>query len=101
LAATCARYDAIEKGRSDDDISKPFNVHFFCHAPFTPSAEREVALRAALAPYYKEYGIDVDSIPAGPGRAPFSSKAADVLSEFKPAVVSFHLVCPPPSCWRA
>ena len=74
--------------------NKPFNVNFFCHAPPTPSAEREAAWRAALAPYYKEYGIDADTIPAGPGRTPFSSEAADVLSEFKPAVVSFHFGLP-------
>jgi len=74
--------------------NKPFNVNFFCHAPPTPSAEREAAWRAALAPYYREYGIDADTIPAGPGRTPFSSEAADVLSEFKPAVVSFHFGLP-------
>ena len=47
-----------------------------------------------LSPYYKEFGIDADSIPTGPGRAPFSSEAADVLEEFKPAVVSFHFGLP-------
>src|SRR5881397_1397125 len=56
---------------------KPFNVNFFCHAPPAPSAEREAVWRATLSPYYKEFGIDADTIPAGPGRAPFSSEAAD------------------------
>ena len=74
--------------------SKPFNVNFFCHAPPTPSAEREAAWRATLAPYYKEHGIDVATIPTEPGRTPFSSEAADVLNEFKPAVVSFHFGLP-------
>src|SRR3954453_3944140 len=69
---------------------KPFNVNFFCHMPPPPSAEREAAWGAALWPYYKEFGIDPGSIPTGPGRTPFSSEAAEVLSEFKPAVVSFH-----------
>ena len=73
---------------------KPFNVNFFCHAPPRPSAEREAAWRAMLSPYYKEYGIDADTIPVGPGRAPFCSEAADVLEEFKPAVVSFHFGLP-------
>ena len=73
---------------------KPFNVNFFCHTPPEPSAKREAAWRAALAPYYKEYGIDADSIPAGPGRAPFSAEAADVLEEFAPPVVSFHFGLP-------
>lgn len=74
--------------------SKPFNVNFFCHAPPTASAESEAAWRAALSPYYQEFGIDADSIPAGPGRVPFSAEAADVLSEFKPAAVSFHFGLP-------
>ncbi len=73
---------------------KPFNVNFFCHTPPEPSAKREAAWRAALAPYYKEYGIDADSIPAGPGRAPFSAEAADMLEEFAPPVVSFHFGLP-------
>ena len=73
---------------------KPCNVNFFCHAPPEPSAEREAAWRAALARYYAEYGMDADSIPAGPGRAPFSHAMADVLADFKPAVVSFHFGLP-------
>jgi len=73
---------------------KPFNVNFFCHTPPAPDAKREAVWRAALSPFYKKYGIDPDSIPAGPGRAPFSAEAADVLAEFKPAVVSFHFGLP-------
>ena len=73
---------------------RPFNVNFFCHAPSETSADREAAWRAALSPYYEEYRIDRDAIPAGPGRAPFSSEAADVLEEFRPAVVSFHFGLP-------
>lgn len=73
---------------------KPFNVNFFCHAPPGANAERERAWRASLAPYYSEFGIDADGIPAGPGRAPFSPEAADVLGAFEPAVVSFHFGLP-------
>ena len=73
---------------------KPFNVNFFCHAPPTPSAARETAWRAAFAPFYKEYGIDPAAIPAGPGRAPFTAEAADVLEPFRPVVVSFHFGLP-------
>lgn len=74
--------------------TKPFNVNFFCHAQPAPSAEREALWRSALSPYYKEYEIDVDKIPAGPGRQSFDAEAADVLAEFKPAVVSFHFGLP-------
>lgn len=73
---------------------KPFNVNFFCHQPPAPSAEREAGWRKALSPYYQEFGIDPDNIPAGPMRMPFSDDAADVLDEFRPAVVSFHFGLP-------
>ncbi len=81
--------------RSQTD--RPFNVNFFCHTQPAPSAERESAWRAALAPYYREYGIDPDAIPAAPGRAPFSPEAASLLEEFRPAVVSFHFGLPSPA----
>jgi nitronate monooxygenase len=77
--------------------SQPFNVNFFCHTPpaaNAASALREAAWRAALNPYYKEFGIDAAAILAGPGRAPFSAEYADVLAPFKPAVVSFHFGLP-------
>lgn len=76
--------------------NKPFNVNFFCHTPPKASAKRESAWRTSLSPYYKELGIDADNIPSGPGRAPFSPEAADALSEFEPAVVSFHFGLPSP-----
>lgn len=77
--------------------SRPFNVNFFCHTPPAPDAAREAAWRAALAPYHAEFGIDPATIPAGPGRLPFSAEAADVLAEFKPRVVSFHFGLPSPA----
>jgi len=83
-----------ELGALKAGTRKPYNVNFFCHTPPTPSREREAAWRALLAPYYREYGIDPESIPAGPGRAPFTAEAAEVLAEFRPAVVSFHFGLP-------
>jgi nitronate monooxygenase len=74
--------------------TKPFNVNFFCHAEPTPSVAREKAWRAVLSPYFEECGVDADAIPAGPGRVPFDDEAADVLADFRPAVVSFHFGLP-------
>jgi len=74
--------------------SRPCNVNFFCHTPPAFDAGREAAWRAMLAPYYAEYGIDSGAIAGGPGRAPFTAEAADVLEEFRPAVVSFHFGLP-------
>jgi nitronate monooxygenase len=74
--------------------TKPYNVNFFCHTTPTPEPEREAAWRAALSPYYAEFQIDPAHIAAGPGRNPFNAAAADVLSDFKPAVVSFRFGLP-------
>jgi len=73
---------------------KPFNVNFFCHVTPAPDPVRESTWRRRLAPYYSEFGIDPDNIAAGPGRLPFDAATADVLSEFRPAVVSFHFGLP-------
>lgn len=73
---------------------RPFNVNFFCHTPPEPDPEREAAWRKLLAPYYEEYGVDPNDVPAGAGRLSFSAEVADALEEFKPAVVSFHFGLP-------
>ena len=74
--------------------SKPVNVNFFCHVPSAPNSEREALWRGSLAPYYTEFGIDASTIPVGAGRNPFTEEAAQVISEFKPSVVSFHFSLP-------
>jgi len=74
--------------------TKPFNVNFFSHAPPIPDADREAAWRTALSPYYRQFGLDISVVPAGPGRAPFGHDAAQALQEIKPAVVSFHFGLP-------
>ena len=75
--------------------TRPYNVNFFCHTPPVPDAQQDADWRAALAPYYEAFGLDVDAIPAGPGRAPFSAEVADVVEPFRPPVVSFHFGLPP------
>ena len=75
--------------------SMPFNVNFFCHPQPEPIVERETAWRAALAPYFAEFGIDPNTLPTASRRSPFNREAADLLDEFKPAVVSFHFGLPP------
>jgi nitronate monooxygenase len=74
--------------------TRPFNVNFFCHTPPTVDEAREAAWRAALAPYYTEFGIDPTTIKPGPGRAPFNAAAAEVLDALRPPVVSFHFGLP-------
>lgn len=73
---------------------KPINVNFFCHTSPTPDASREQAWRAMLAPYYREFGLDLSRIVEGAARKPFNAAFADVLAELRPAVVSFHFGLP-------
>ena len=74
--------------------TRPYNVNFFCHRPPQPDATREALWRQSLAHYYREFDVDPAAIPAGPGRLPFDAAAAELLSEFKPPVVSFHFGLP-------
>jgi len=74
--------------------SNPINVNFFCHSTPIPNEKREAAWRTLLTPYFEEYGIDPGMIPVTPGRVPFSFEFAELLCDFKPAVVSFHFGLP-------
>ncbi len=98
LPAAMLTMDALsaELVTIQSQTSKPYNVNFFCHTPPAPDASREAVWRHALAPYYEELGVDPGKIAGGPGRMPFSPAAADILDEFKPAVVSFHFGLPSP-----
>ncbi len=75
---------------------RPYSVNFFCHTDPTPDPARETQWRALLEPYYKELGIDSSTPHNAPARRPFSQEAAELLSYFKPPVVSFHFGLPSP-----
>ncbi len=73
---------------------RPINFNFFCHTPPVPDARRDAAWQARLAPYYEEFGLDPNAVTAGASRAPFRAEMAEILEEFRPAVVSFHFGLP-------
>jgi nitronate monooxygenase len=89
LEAMRAELDAIRAA-----TPRPFNVNFFCHVPPVSDAARETAWRNVRRPYYDELGLDISSIAPVPARASFSHDAADLLSDYKPPVVSFHFGLP-------
>jgi nitronate monooxygenase len=91
--------DAIRKELTviTEQTRKPINVNFFCHVQPEPDDEREATWRRALAPYFEELGVDPNQIVAGAGRQPFSEQAAELLSEIRPKVVSFHFGLPAPA----
>jgi nitronate monooxygenase len=74
---------------------RPININFFCHPQPVADAAREAAWRKTLTPYYEEFGLNPKATVQGRGRTPFSAEVADVLDEFRPAVVSFHFGLPP------
>jgi len=74
--------------------ARPFNVNFFCHRHPDPDNAQDAAWRAVLSPYFTQYGVDPGAIATGSGRVPFSRAAAELLAEFRPAVVSFHFGLP-------
>jgi nitronate monooxygenase len=51
-------------------------------------------MAAVQSQYYAELSIDASKTAAGPGRLPFDVEVADLLSEFRPPVVSFHFGLP-------
>lgn len=72
----------------------PYNVNFFSHRPSPLHAQVEAAWLDTLKPYYDELGIDLSQAPASGGRRPFDAHIAEVLEEFRPAMVSFHFGLP-------
>ena len=98
LPAALLGVDALrsELARVRQQTERPYNLNFFCHTQPVPDAGREAAWRAALAPYYLEFGLDPSAPPQGAARAPFGPAGADLVEEFRPALVSFHFGLPAP-----
>nr|WP_298250592.1 nitronate monooxygenase [uncultured Halomonas sp.] len=74
--------------------SAPLNVNAFCHASPEPDPVAQARWHEALAPFFAEFGLDIDAVPQGAGRRPFDHQACDALEPFRPEVVSFHFGLP-------
>ena len=74
--------------------TQPFNVNFFCHTPPAVNEVEAITWKGKLSGYYGELSVDADLIPSGPARKPFDRETAEIVCEFKPAVVSFHFGLP-------
>lgn len=73
-----------------------YNVNFFCHRAVEADAARDAAWRDRLAPFARSLAIEVASAPPVVVRRPFGAEAFEVISAFKPPVVSFHFGLPSP-----
>ena len=78
-------------------ILRAFNVNFFCHTPSAPSAQRAAAWRAALALIIRSSASTWPRCRRARARA-FQADYADVLAQFKPAVVIFTSACRRRNC---
>jgi len=98
LAAATLTPDGLvqEIKRFRQAIQAPLNVNFFCHQPPEPSESALQTWHQALAPYYREMGLDPNAMPRGAGRQPFTAQWLDVLQTLRPEVVSFHFGLPEP-----
>ncbi len=76
--------------------SQPYNVNFFVHRMPTTDAGQHQRWQAALMPFYREFGLSEQDIPPSGGRQPFGQEQADILSEYRVPVVSFHFGLPEP-----
>lgn len=72
----------------------PYNINFFCHNPPIQDPATEIRWRAALAPYYAEFGLTPPEVDVAPARKPYNEDIAALLDHYKPPVVSFHFGLP-------
>jgi len=84
--------DAVAQFRQQ--TAGPLNLNFFSHRPPEADPGAQQAWLELFKPYYEELGVPVPSGPASPGRQPFNQAMADVITELKPEVVSFHFGLP-------
>ncbi|ETN00154.1 hypothetical protein PPTG_18158 [Phytophthora nicotianae INRA-310] len=79
------------------DLSAPINLNFFCHTLPLANPKADKQWQDVLAPYYREYGVDLTQLTAeGAVRMPFDEVSLDLVRELKPEVVSFHFGLPSP-----
>jgi nitronate monooxygenase len=72
-------------------LAGPINLNFFCHE--MADTVDDAAWRAALQPYYAEYGVGPPAIPP-PVRRPFDDELCAAVEDVRPEIVSFHFGLP-------
>lgn len=86
--------EELERIRAQDGAV--VNVNFFCHQAPAFDAVRDARWRSSLTRFYRQWQLDPGMPLPLATRAPFDARAADLLAEFRPAVVSFHFGLPAP-----
>lgn len=88
--------EAIEQqaARFREASHGPLNLNFFCHTPAPPALEAQRTWCEALAPYYREAGLDPDQQAPAAQRQPFGEAHCMLVERLRPEVVSFHFGLP-------
>lgn len=76
------------------DMSRPFNLNFFCHTLELPSSFAKERWKNFLRSHYDRLGLDIDAVPESRLRLPFDEEICGVVEEIVPEVVSFHFGLP-------
>lgn len=74
----------------------PVNLNFFCHAMSGQDPAHEQRWHDALAPYYREFGVEAPEPSEAGARRPIDGQTVELLSQYRPRVVSFHFGLPAP-----
>lgn len=75
---------------------RPINLNFFCHAMAEPDPTAEQRWREALAPYYREFDMEMPAPSTAGARRPIDEHTVDQLARYRPKVLSFHFGLPQP-----
>ncbi|OSI07790.1 putative enoyl-[acyl-carrier-protein] reductase II [Neisseria animaloris] len=85
----CAEIETIRR-----HTDRPFNINFFAHRQPEADAVQQVKWLAALAPFYREFGLSEQDVLQRGGRQPFGEEQAEIVMRYRPPVVSFHFGLP-------
>ena len=78
------------------EMSRPFNLNFFCHKMEAPDAAAIEKWKSFLRPHYQRLGLDIERIAESRLRLPFNDEMCAVVEEVRPEVVSFQFGLPTP-----
>ena len=76
------------------DMQRPFNLNFFCHAMEPPDSAALERWKSFLRPLYERLALDIDAVPESRLRLPFDEEVCEVVEEALPEVVSFQFGLP-------
>lgn len=99
LACALLSPDGVREamGALRHEMTRPFNLNFFCHTMEAPDAAAREKWKSFLRPHYERWGLNIETVAESRLRLPFDEETCAVVEEVKPEVVSFHFGLPTPN----